>query len=81
MCTGSRGQIGADEEDPVWKREGMKVYCKGIVLPDGQVMREVDENGCKYLGVFTWRVWMKENGDYLRRAKLVERGESCMVGI
>ena len=27
-----------------------KVHCEGIVLPDGQVMGEVDENWYKYLG-------------------------------
>ena len=30
---------------------GPKTRGEGIVLPDGQVMGEVDENGYKYLGV------------------------------
>ena len=30
---------------------GVKVRCGGIVLPDGQVMGEIDKNGCKCLGV------------------------------
>ena len=25
--------------------------CKGVVLPSGDVMKDVDEDGCKYLGV------------------------------
>ena len=28
----------------------MKIRCERIVLLDGQVMSEVDENGYKYLG-------------------------------
>ena len=36
---------------PLVSKLGVKVRCEGIVSPDGQVIREVDENGYnKYLG-------------------------------
>ena len=32
-------------------KQGAMVHCEGIVLPDGQVMGEVEANGYKDLGV------------------------------
>ena len=32
-------------------KSGKKERCEGIELPSGEVMKEVDENGYKYLGV------------------------------
>ena len=58
-------------------RQGGKVKCEGIELPDGKVMKEVEEDGYKYLGVLEGvglkNVKMKElvRTEYLRRVKLV----------
>ena len=58
-------------------RNGVKVKCEGIELPDGKMMEEVDDEGYKYLGVLEGAViktkQMKEivRKEYLRRVKLV----------
>ena len=58
-------------------RQGGKVKCEGIELPDGKVMKEVEEDGYKYLGVLEGvglkNAKMKElvRTEYLRRVKLV----------
>ena len=58
---------------------GMKVECDGIELPDGQLIKEVDDDGYKYLGVLEGaRIKTKEmkelvKKEYLRRVKLVAR--------
>ena len=58
-------------------RKGVKVKCEGIVLPDGEVMQEVEENGYKYLGVLEGAGLMTRKmkeivrKEYLRRVKLV----------
>ena len=58
---------------------GVKEHCQGIVLPSGEVMKEVDENGYRYLGVLVGAGIMnkemkkKAKEEYLRRVKLVAR--------
>lgn len=62
-------------------RKGVKARCEGIELPDGDVMREVDQGGYKYLGVLEgadiMQKEMKEKvrKEYLRRVKLVARSK------
>ena len=56
---------------------GKQVACEGIELPGGEVMREVEESGYKYLGVLEGACIktkeMKElvMKEYMRRVKLV----------
>lgn len=58
-------------------RHGKQVACEGIELPGGEVMREVEESGYKYLGVLEGAcIKTKEMKDlvrkeYMRRVKLV----------
>ena len=62
-------------------KQGIKVRCEGIVLPDGQMMGEVDENGYKYLGVLEgadiMQKEMKEKvrQEYMKRVKLVAKSK------
>ena len=44
-------EFGLDKCAVLVLKQGIKVRCEGIVLPDEQMMGEVDENGYKYLGV------------------------------
>ena len=46
-----RIEFGLDKCSVLVLKQGAKVHCEGIVLPDGQVMGEVEENGYKDLGV------------------------------
>ena len=61
----------------------MRVECKGVVLPSGDVMKDVDENGYKYLGVLQNEVQMNKEmkekivKEYLRRVKLLARSKLC----
>jgi hypothetical protein len=63
----------------VGMEKGVRVHCEGISLPNGEVMKELDENGYKYLGVLEgtdimYRVMKKKvKEEYLRRVKLVAR--------
>ncbi len=56
-------------------KNGVKVKSKGVVLPDGEVMKEVEVDGYKYLGVLESEdIMMKEmkekvRKEYLRRVK------------
>ena len=60
-------------------RRGVKEEVGGIELPDGQMMKEIDEDGYKYLGVLEGAdVMVKEmkekvRKEYLRRVKLVAK--------
>lgn len=70
------------EKCAVLKMEGgVKVGCGGIELPSGEVMKEVEEAGYKYLGVLEGagikNKEMKEKvrGEYLRRVKLVAKSK------
>jgi len=74
-------EFGLDKCAVLVLRQGMKVRCEGIVLPDGQVMKEVDEGGYKYLGVLEGADIMqremkeKVRNEYLRRVKLVAKSK------
>ena len=70
-------EFGMDKCAVLEMRQGGKVKCEGIELPDGKVMKEVEEDGYKYLGVLEGvglkNAKMKElvRTEYLRRVKLV----------
>ena len=50
FCRDIGMEFGLDECAVLVLKQGIKVRCEGIVLPDGQMMDEVHENGSKYLG-------------------------------
>ena len=62
-------------------KKGVKVKSEGIIVPSGELNKEVDEGGYKYLGVLqeckVKNKKMKElvRGEYLRRVKAVERSK------
>jgi hypothetical protein len=72
-------EFGLDKCAVVVLKQGVKVRCEGVVLPDGQMMKEVDESGYKYLGVLEgadiMQKEMKEKvkKEYLRRVKAVAK--------
>ena len=74
-------EFGIDKCAVVVLSKGVRVKCEGIVLPDGEIMREVDQSGYKYLGVLEgadiMQKEMKEKvrSEYLRRVKLVARSK------
>ena len=74
-------EFGLDKCAVLILKRGMKVRCEGILLPDGQKMGAVDEDGYKYLGVLEgadiMQKEMKEKvrKEYLRRVKLVARSK------
>ncbi len=53
-------------------KQGVKIRCEGIVLPDGQMMVEMDSNGYKYyLGVLEGAdIMQKEMKEKIRREYL-----------
>ena len=74
-----RMEFGLDKCAVLVIKKGQKVECQGIELPDGQQIKEVDENGYKYLGVLeganikTREMKEAVRKEYLRRVKLVAR--------
>ena len=44
-------EFGIDKCATLEIRHGKQVECDGIELPGGEVMKEVEEGGYKYLGV------------------------------
>jgi hypothetical protein len=62
-------------------RTGVKVKHEGIELPDGQMMKEIDEEGYKYLGVLEGadiknrEMKEKVRVEYLRRVKLLAKSK------
>ena len=70
-------EFGIDKCATLEIRHGKQVECDGIELPGGEVMKEVEEGGYKYLGVLEGAcIKTKEMKDlvrkeYLRRVKLV----------
>ena len=74
-----RMEFGLDKCAMLEMRAGVKVACEGIDLPDGQRIKEVDENGYKYLEVLdgasikTKEMKEQVRKEYLRRVRLVAR--------
>ena len=72
-------EFGIEKCAVVKIERGMKKHCQGIVLPSGEVMKEVDDNGYRYLGVLEGAGIMnkemkkKVKEEYLRRVKLVAK--------
>ena len=72
-------EFGLDKCAVLSIRKGVKVHCDGIGLPSGEAMKELDENGYKYLGVLEGADIMnremkkKVKEEYLRRVKLVAK--------
>ena len=72
-------EFGLDKCAVLVLKQGIKVRCEAIVLPDGQMMGEVDENGYKYLGVLEgadiMQKEMKEKvrQEYMKRVKRVAK--------
>ena len=58
-----------------------RVHGEGLTLPSGEIMKEVDENGYKYLGVLqSDKVMNREmkgkiSKEYMRRVKLLAKSE------
>ena len=56
---------------------GKVVECDGIILPDGQVMKQMDKDGYKHLGILECNQVMEKEmetickKEYIRRLKLV----------
>ena len=74
-------EFGLDKCAVLVIRQGAKVKTEGIVLPNGDLMKEVDESGYKYLGVLEGadikNKEMKEKvrKEYLRRVKLLAKSK------
>ena len=74
-------EFGLEKYAVLVLKQGIKVRCEGIVLPGGQMMGEVDENGYKYLGVLEgadiMQKKMKEKvrKEYMKRVKLVAKSK------
>ena len=74
-------EFGLDKCAVLVIKSGTKVRTDGIVLPNGDLMREVDETGYKYLGVLEGAdinvKVMKEKvrKEYLRRVKLLAKSK------
>ena len=74
-------EFGLDKCAVLVLKQGIKVRCEGIVLPDGQMMGKVDENEYKYLGVLEgadiMQKEMKEKvrQEYMKRVKLVAKSK------
>ncbi|KXJ09461.1 Retrovirus-related Pol polyprotein from type-1 retrotransposable element R2 [Exaiptasia diaphana] len=74
-------EFGLDKCAVLILKQGSKVHCEGILLPDGKEMSEMDESGYKYLGVLEGADIMqkemkqKVRDEYLRRVKLVAKSK------
>lgn len=74
-------EFGLDKCAALVMEKGVKVKCKGIDLPDGQMIKEVDDGGYKYLGVLegadikTKQMKGMIRNEYLRRVRLVARSK------
>ena len=68
-------KFGIDKCAVLELERGRLVMSEGIELPDGERMKEVDQEGYKYLGVLhkTTDKGMKESvgNEYIRKVKLI----------
>ena len=44
-------EFGMDKCKVLLVKDGKQVWSDGVELPGGEVTKDVDENGCKYLGI------------------------------
>ena len=69
--------FGLDKCGMLAIRKGVKVRSEGIELPDGEMIKELDEKGYKYLGILQNDTIMEKEmkgkirGEYFRRLKLL----------
>ena len=74
-------EFGLDKCAVLVLKNGIRVHCDGVELPDGGLMKEVEDVGYKYLGVLEGAGIMqremkeKVRGEYLRRVKLVAKSK------
>ena len=70
-------EFGLDKCGMLVIRKGVKARSVGIDLPNGEVIKELDEKGYKYLGilqrdtVIEKQIKGKVKGEYFRRLKLL----------
>ena len=82
-------EFGMDKCAVLGVRDGKRVECPGVVLPSGDEMKEVDEEGYKFLGVLQTEVdknkdmKRKVSSAYTRRVKLLAKsyGGNLIRGI
>ena len=76
-------EFGLDKCAVLSIRKGVKVHCEGIGLPSGEAMKELDENGYKYLGmlggadIMNREMKKQVKEEYLRRVNWW-RSRDCM---
>ena len=74
-------EFGMDKCAVLVVKDGKQVRSEGVELPSGEVMKDVDENGYKYLGVLqaenvkNREMKDKVRTEYLRRVKLLSKSE------
>ncbi len=74
-------EFGMDKCAVVHMKKGKRVRSEGLTLPSGEVMKDVDQSGYKYLGVLqadqVKSVEMKEKikVEYFRRVKLLGKSK------
>ena len=74
-------EFGMDKCAVLTMKGGKKVASEGVELPSGEVMKDVDEDGYKYLGVLqaekvkNREMKEKVRNEYLRRVKLLSKSE------
>ena len=74
-------EFGLDKCAALTIKRGEKVRREGITLPDGQVIKDLEEGSYKYLGILEGadiknsQMKDKIRGEYLRRVKLLARSK------
>ena len=74
-------EFGMDKCAVLVMKDGKQVASEGVELPSGDVMKDVDEEGYKYLGVLqaekvkNREMKEKVRNEYLRRVKLLAKSE------
>ena len=74
-------RFGLDKCGVLVVERGVKKKCEGINLPDGELIKEIEESGYKYLGVLETDVIMEEEmkkrltSEYFRRVKLLVKSK------
>ena len=69
--------FGLDKCGMLVVEKGVKKRSRGVVLPNGDIIKEIDETGYKYLGVLEAEDILEKEmkvrlkGEYYRRVKLL----------
>ena len=78
-------EFGMSKCQTVQLKRGKRLRGDGLTLPDGEVMKDVDENGYKYLGVLqkdsilAKEMKQKVKSEYFRRLKCLLKS-NCLQG-